>query len=133
MLTTVSEAEEMEDKTKEIASLATKEQPEELVPEIPADLIFLDSTNLIASVAETLKPAGFLLLHAESEPPAETPGLDLIASKILADKTMALYRKVRKFFFLNCKLTFAPKLTISPLPLSFLTSCNHRSSPSLAQ
>ena len=96
MLTLSSEAEKMEDMEKRVATLATKEQPDQLVPEIASDLVFLDNTNLIASVAETLKPAGFLLLHAEGALPAETPGLDLISSKTLADKTMTLYRKVRK-------------------------------------
>ena len=94
MLTLASEAEKMDDKEKQIASLATKETPQELVPEIPGDLVFLDNAQLMASVAETLKPAGFLLLHTEGSIPSETPGLDLISTKTLADKTMALYRKV---------------------------------------
>ena len=102
MLTLASEAEKMDDKEKQIASLATKEQPEELVPEIPGDLVFLDNAQLMASVAETLKPAGFLLLHTEgSSIPTETPGLDLISTKALADKTMALYRKVISYYALN--------------------------------
>ena len=94
MLTLESEAEKMEDNDKQIATLITKELQEELVPEVAADLVFLDEPSILTSVSETLKPSGFLLVHSEQPELDTVPGVSVISRKTLANKTLTLLRKV---------------------------------------
>ena len=93
MLTLASEAEKMEDKDKQIAPMSLKETKEQLVPEIAGDMVFLDDVNLLNSVAETIKPTGFLLLHSQDPLPEQVPGLALVSQKTLPNKTVTLFRK----------------------------------------
>ena len=99
MLTIATEAEKMEEGEKKVASLVIKETKDELVPDDPADLAFLDEPSLVPALAGKLKPQGFLLLHTESSASGEqqqVPGLSLISQKNLPHKTMSLFRKVRE-------------------------------------
>ena len=96
MLTLGSEAEQMEEKDRQLAQLSLKETKEQLVPEIAGDLVFLDDVNLLNSVAETVKPAGFLLLHSQDAIPEQVPGLAVVSQKTLPNKSLTLFRKVEE-------------------------------------
>ena len=94
MITLATEAEKMDDKEKKIATLVTKEEKEQLVPEMLSDLVFLDDVTLLREVATKLKPSGFLLVHASEPVSEEQEGLAMISKKVLGDKTMTLFRQV---------------------------------------
>ena len=93
MLTIESEAEKMDERERKVATLATKQTINELVPDGAPDLAFLDNPSLLGLVAQTLKPYGFLLLNGEPSTEA-VPGLSLISQKTLPDKTLSFFRKV---------------------------------------
>ena len=95
MLTLTSVAEGLDDKFKEIGRLQVKDRPEQLVPEVAADLLFLDDPNLLNSVAETVKPGGFLLFHSQTAVPDQIPCLTLVSRKTLPNMTLALFRKTK--------------------------------------
>ena len=96
MLTLKTEAEQMSDGEKKDGTLLEKETIQELVPEIASDLAFVDTVELMGAVAGTLKPSGFLLVHSTETLPEDTTVLGLVpvCMKSLADKMLALYRKV---------------------------------------
>ena len=95
MMTLTSEAEKMDETEKNVATLAAKETKDQLVPEQMADLVFIDDMSLLNEVATKLKPAGFLLLHSSESMAAETAGWAIVSKKILLDKTVTLFRKVK--------------------------------------
>ena len=94
MLTVESEAEKLDESEKKIATLTTKQTMDELVPDGAPDLAFLDEPSLMAPVAQTLKPRGFLLLQSETAGEQAVPGLSLVSQKTLPNKTLSLFRKV---------------------------------------
>ena len=94
MMTLTSEAEKIDEKEKTIAALIVKDEKDQLVPEMMADLVFIDDNTLLNAVAEKLKPAGFLLLHSTAPYEAEIEGLTAVSQKISQDRTMTLFRKV---------------------------------------
>ena len=84
----------MEGNDKKIAAMSVKETREELVPQIPADLIFLDDVTLFPAVAETLKPAGFLFLNSQDPLSQDAPAMVLVWQKTLPSRrTLTLFRK----------------------------------------
>ena len=71
MITVASEAEKMDVKEKPAGVLSAKEEREQLAPDIPADLVFLDDVTLLSGVIPKLKSAGFLLVHSREPVPGK--------------------------------------------------------------
>ena len=95
MLTTVGEADQMDDKGKTVAKLVTKERPEELTLDAPADFVLLDDAKLLASIFPSLKSIGFVLLQTPSAAELTTPlDAQVISQKSFDGKTLSLYKKV---------------------------------------
>ena len=112
MMTLASEAEKMDENEKKVAPLVTKELKEQLVPEMVADLVFIDDVTLLNQVSAKLKPAGFVLAHSSSHVPEVIEGLAVVSKKILEEKTLTLFRKVTRIniLFPMCKLNMPSSL-----------------------
>ena len=94
MVTLATEAEKLDDKEKKAGALVAKEGREQLIPEVAADLVFLDDVTLLSGVIPTLKPAGFILVHSNEPVPEKIENMAVISKKMLTDKTITLLRKV---------------------------------------
>ena len=94
MMTLASEAEKMDDKEKKVATLVTREDKDQLIPDIAADLVFLDDPALMTALVSRLKPAGFLLVHSKEQMPENVEDMAIVSKKTLEDKTVTLLRKV---------------------------------------
>ena len=95
MMTLASEAELMDDKVKQLGTLTTKENVEQLVPEVSGDLVFLDDMSLLGGVANSLKNQGFVLTSTDCSTEVLAPeGLAVIAKKQFGEQSYILFRKV---------------------------------------
>ena len=94
MVTLAAEAQKMDDKENKAGALVAKEGREQLIPEIAADLVFLDDVTLLSGVIPTLKPASFMLVHSSEPIPEKIENMAVVSKKMLADKTVTLLRKV---------------------------------------
>ena len=95
MVTLASEAEKLGDNEKKVGVLVAKEEKDQLAPEIPSDLVFLDDVALLSGVVPKLKPSGFLLVHSKEPVPEKIEDVAVVSKKTLADKTVTLLRKVK--------------------------------------
>lgn len=99
MLTLTSEADKMSDEEKALGSLVTKDSKDQLIPQEPTDLIFLDDASILPALESSLKPSGFILLFVHGHGALDlerATDLRLISRKVFQGQSLSLFRKVSK-------------------------------------